>query len=172
MRQVQRGQQSRAVRGTLASFVTVGLITSFRWPMERQVSCAPRASVDQMDGKGFARAGPTDFRLSRLNNAGDRNLADSVGAGRQRTRLRFRRFPSSAVQTRIDGDGQTGIQVHGPFQHQGSFAFIAGFHARTLTRVCRPDHRSEVLFDRAKDLLSKRPMGRLDPSTITKRGVS
>ena len=109
------------------------------------------------------RVGSADFRSSRLNSARDRHLADSVGAGRQRTRLRFRWLPPSAVQTRIDGDGQAGIHIHSPFQPQGSLAFIAGFHARTLTRTCRPAHRSEVLFGRAKGLLRPKAYGPFGP---------
>lgn len=109
----------------------------------------------------------TDSRESRLRRlplvTAQQCLADGVGAGRQRTRLRFRWLPPSAVQTRIDDDGQAGIQIYSPFQHQGPLAFVAGFHIRTLTRACRPDHRSEVLFGRAKGLLRPKAYGPFGP---------
>ena len=82
--------------------------------------------------------------LVTVQECGDRHLADSEGARRQRTGFRLRWFPPSAVQTRIDGDGKAGFQIHGPLQHEHPFAFIASFHAHTVTRVYRPDHWSEV----------------------------
>ena len=167
MRQVQRGQQSRAVRGTLESFVTVGFITSFRHsdrrPMERpqRSRCAFQPikwmETDSRESRPRLRPFVTVQERSALY------LADRVGAGRQRTRLRFRWLPPSAVQTRIDDDGQAGIQVHSPFQHQESLAFIASFHAYNLTRIYRPDHRSEVLFGRAKGLQRPTAYGPFGP---------
>lgn len=162
MRQVQRGQQSRAVRGTLESFVTVGFITSFRRSMERHDGPVAHRAFQPVK---WTKTDSRESRIRRLPlvTVQQCGLADRVGAGRQRTRLRFRWLPSSAVETCIDGDGQAGIQVHSPFQHHSSLTFVTYFHTRTLTRACRSDHRSEVLFGRAKGLSRPKTYGPFGP---------
>ena len=164
MRQVQRGQQSSAVRGTLESLVTVGFISIPAGMQRSEQSCnVPQASANQV-GTQYSRENRSRRRPFVTAQArGTRYLADGEGAGRQRTGFRLRWFPPSAVQTRVDGDGKAGIQIHGPLQHECPFAFIASFHACTVTRVYRPDHWSEVLFGWAKGLLCPKPMGRLGP---------
>jgi hypothetical protein len=236
MRQVQRGQQSSAVRDTLESLVTVGFISHFSWGMRSELSRnAPHASANQVGTQdsrgnrsrrhpsvtvqergtrwlalliperfccncGFAAAtnlhatyrpcrwagsplAPSTYCFkyasgSRGSTRPSRHAtpqfrdepsgirrasADSEGAGCQRTGFRFSRLPPSAVQTRIDGDGKTGIQIHGPLQHERPFAFIASFHARTVTRVYRTGHWSEVLFGWSKGLLRPKTHGPFGP---------
>jgi len=116
-------------------------------------------SIDRDSRESGSRRVP----LVTVRSVNDRYLADREGARCQGTGFGFRRLPPSAVQTRIDGDGQAGVQVNGPLQHQGPFAFIAGFHVHTVTRVYRPDHRSEVLFGRAKGLLRPKAYGPFGP---------
>jgi hypothetical protein len=133
---------------------------------------APHASANQV--------GTQDSRGNRsrrhpsvtVQERGTRYLADREGAGCQRAGFRFSWLPPSAVQTRIDGDGKTGIQIHGPLQHERPFAFIASFHARTVTRVYQPDHWSEVLFGWAKGLLRPKTHGPFGPFRLDGTGVS
>ena len=134
MRLVHWGQQSRAVSGTLESLVTVGFITRV-----------------QTDGTATVSPG---VRAPWLAVARERQSADGEGARCQGAGLRLRRLSPSAVQTRVDGDRQAGIQIHGPLQHQRSLAFIAYFHTGSVTRARVPGHCAEVPFGPVKGPLA------------------